>query len=153
MRCRMLDFWQFCHFPAHLHSALLMLDPPHFPPGFLTAMRQEVTRAHKGWALDSVVLFNDVCKVFKEDITSAPSGTVAGEGVQCFIVVGLDVLVFLNALVLCFNVLVLRVLIFWFITHTHTHTHTLHRGRVRPRSLSRRCQLGQEDGQAGRAGS
>ena len=44
------------------------------PQGFLTAMRQEVTRAHKGWALDSVVLFNDVCKAFKEDITSAPAG-------------------------------------------------------------------------------
>jgi len=44
------------------------------PQGFLTAMRQEVTRAHKGWALDSVVLFNDVCKVFKEDIATAPAG-------------------------------------------------------------------------------
>lgn len=40
--------------------------------GFLTAMRQEVTRAHKGWALDSVTLHNDVIKAFKEDITSAP---------------------------------------------------------------------------------
>lgn len=35
-------------------------------------MRQEVTRAHKGWALDSVILHNDVTKQFKEDITSSP---------------------------------------------------------------------------------
>jgi len=43
------------------------------PQGFLTAMRQEITRAHKGWALDAVVLDNDVTKLMKEDITSAPS--------------------------------------------------------------------------------
>ena len=43
------------------------------PQGFLTAMRQEVTRAHKGWALDSVVLHNDFMKQMKEDITSAPA--------------------------------------------------------------------------------
>lgn len=42
------------------------------PQGFLTAMRQEVTRAHKGWALDSVTLHNDVIKQFKEEITCAP---------------------------------------------------------------------------------
>ncbi|EDO30351.1 predicted protein [Nematostella vectensis] len=36
-------------------------------------MRQEVTRAHKGWALDSVVLHNDVIKQMKEDITSPPA--------------------------------------------------------------------------------
>ena len=47
------------------------------PQGFLTAMRQEITRAHKGWALDGVVLMNDVTKMMKEDITSAP-----GEGMD-----------------------------------------------------------------------
>ena len=39
-------------------------------------MRQEVTRAHKGWALDSVVLHNDVIKQMKEDITSPPAVTI-----------------------------------------------------------------------------
>lgn len=36
-------------------------------------MRQEVTRAHKGWALDSVTLHNDVLKQIKEDITGPPA--------------------------------------------------------------------------------
>lgn len=33
---------------------------------------QEITRANKGWALDSVVLCNEVTKWMKDDITSPP---------------------------------------------------------------------------------
>lgn len=43
-----------------------------FYPGFLTAMRQEVARAHKGWALDQVVLHNDVTKLAREEARIPP---------------------------------------------------------------------------------
>ena len=36
-------------------------------------MRQEVTRMHKGWALDTVTLHNEVLKVFKEDVNQPPA--------------------------------------------------------------------------------
>lgn len=42
------------------------------PQGFLTAMRQEVTRAHEGWALDNVTLHNSVLRYYTDDIKSAP---------------------------------------------------------------------------------
>lgn len=41
--------------------------------GFITAMRQEITRMHKGWALDSVVCANEVTKIAtQEDVSEAP---------------------------------------------------------------------------------
>ena len=41
---------------------------------------QEVTRAHKGWALDCVVLHNDVTRFFKDDITQPPAEGVYVHG-------------------------------------------------------------------------
>ncbi|XP_041422160.1 dynein heavy chain 5, axonemal isoform X4 [Xenopus laevis] len=50
------------------------------PQGFLTAMRQETTRMNlsKGWALDSVVLHNDVTRMMKEDVNAPPPVDIGG---------------------------------------------------------------------------
>ena len=42
-------------------------------------MRQEVTRAHKGWALDSVTIHNEVLRQTKEEITSPPAVGANGQ--------------------------------------------------------------------------
>lgn len=36
-------------------------------------MRQEITRANKGWALDNMVLCNEVTKFMKDDISAPPT--------------------------------------------------------------------------------
>lgn len=42
------------------------------PQGFLTAMKQEVARAHQGWALDQVTITNEVLKVGLDEIKKPP---------------------------------------------------------------------------------
>lgn len=55
--------------------------------GFLTAMKQEATRAHKDWALDKVAIHNDVLKQTKEEITSSPSVCMTRKDVSVLILV------------------------------------------------------------------
>ncbi|CAF0729412.1 unnamed protein product, partial [Didymodactylos carnosus] len=43
------------------------------PQGFLTAMRQEITRANPGWSLDNVILTNTVKKFDRDQVKDPPS--------------------------------------------------------------------------------
>lgn len=50
------------------------------PQGFITAMRQEVARAHKGWALDQVTIHNEVTKLFPDTCKKPPKEGVYVHG-------------------------------------------------------------------------
>ena len=50
--------------------------------GFLTAMKQEVTRSHKGWALDNVITQNLITKFSKDDVDKPPP-----EGVYIYVMI------------------------------------------------------------------
>jgi len=50
------------------------------PQGFLTAMKQEISRAHKGWTLDNIVLENEVTVYHKQDIKKSPLVSVKYQG-------------------------------------------------------------------------
>ena len=50
------------------------------PQGFLTAMKQEVARAHTGWALDQVTMTNEVLKVGEEECKKPPKEGVFVHG-------------------------------------------------------------------------
>ncbi|XP_013102946.2 dynein axonemal heavy chain 8 [Stomoxys calcitrans] len=50
------------------------------PQGFLTAMKQEVARAHHGWALDQVSMTNEVLKIGIEDCKKPPKEGVFVHG-------------------------------------------------------------------------
>lgn len=50
------------------------------PQGFLTAMRQETARAQNGWALDKVILQNEVMKFMLDDCKDSPKTGVYVHG-------------------------------------------------------------------------
>ncbi len=39
-------------------------------------MRQEVTRMHKGWSLDTVTIDNHILRLYKDDIREAPTEVI-----------------------------------------------------------------------------
>ena len=101
-----IGFWFTDLLDRHAHFTSWLFDgrPNVFwltgffnPQGFLTAMRQEITRAHRGWALDAVVLDNDVTKLMKEDISSPPSeGRIVPADLFYFYLLTLPVLLFIG---------------------------------------------------------
>lgn len=64
---------------SQITSWIFKEKPSHFwmtgffnPQGFLTAMKQEISRAHKGWILDNIILDNEVTSYSKDSITKSP---------------------------------------------------------------------------------
>ena len=51
------------------------------PNGFLTATMQEVARKHQGWALDEVVMFNEVTKQESTELRAGPEEGVYVHGI------------------------------------------------------------------------
>ena len=61
-------------------TALKLVVTEHVQ-GFLTAMKQEVTRSHKGWALDNVITQNLITKFSRDDVDKPPP-----EGVYIYVI-------------------------------------------------------------------
>lgn len=58
-------------------------------------MRQEVSRAHKGWALDTVTLHNEVTQLVKESAKDPPK---VGLNNICFLKASIIFTIFLSRL-------------------------------------------------------
>ena len=67
--------------PPGIVVAIDEVDGEHLQ-GFLTAMKQEVTRSHKGWALDNVITQNLITKFSRDDVDKPPP-----EGVYIYVII------------------------------------------------------------------
>ncbi|VVC27572.1 Dynein heavy chain domain, partial [Cinara cedri] len=73
-RHKQIDSWIFTKKPI-----IFWMTGFFNPQGFLTSMKQEISRAHNGWTLDNIALENEVTVYTKYDIQKGPL-----EGVFCY---------------------------------------------------------------------